>query len=615
MRAKYFTKHLFRVGLQCPAKLYYKACSYPEDIAIRPFLEHAGFNGYNLKKLAALQYPESVVVRGKNREEAFSITKKLLEKDAPTLFNASFISRQCYAKATILQKNGRHVKLSDIRTKVINPRKHTLLNNRGELYNKWKQYVIDIAYKVFVIRQLYPEWKIESFLILPDKTKVAANDMLLQKLQNNDTDLDLDDEELLCTLEVSAYVNRMLESPTFDKPYAQQGFAEVLQTMKEQFYSADWQQPQIGKKCRNCEFQIASTQVAKGEASGFNRCWSGAAETPVIDLIGPGINSWMESDIFLQKNVPLSDLPPLESIKTSGRPITQKQRQTLQVRKAKGQEIPAEIIKQPAFDEINRWEFPLHFLDFEAGNYAVPLRRGRRPYHLVLFQFSCHTLYEDGRREHHQWIDDGGEGYSNYDLIRQLIKVPDIGSGTIVQYSNFERYALKTIRKELKREADQAKDAEALIQWLDGIVQRHDSNHINPPYLADLSRLVKNYYYNREMQNSLSIKDVLKSVLSVSDFLKAEYSEPYKSDNFESIRWWQQDEADQRQISPYQILRRRQNAAAVGRGTEAMVLYGKILTGALNRDQKKGALQSLQRYCELDTLAMVMIYEHWKNLV
>ncbi len=620
MRDKYFTRHLLRAGLQCPAKLFYKARRYPEDVSIRPFLDHAGFNSYNLKKLAAREHPEALLIREKNREKASVSTKALVKEDAATLLNAAFISQQYYAKASILQKANQQVKLFDIRTKVFNPRKHTLLNHRDELYKKWKQYVIDIAYKVFVIRQLYPEWQIESFLLLPDKTNKAVNNRLLQKLQK--TENELRDEDLLCRIDVTSIVHRILDGAPFEDPFAGKGFSEVLQMLKDRFFEGSWKQPQIGKKCRNCEFHIASTQIEKGGETGFNRCWTGAGEVPgfsagedtIVDLIGPGINGWMEQDTYLQKNVPLSDLPPLESIKTNGRPITQKQRQTLQVHKARGKEIPDEIIKQPVFEEINRWEYPLHFLDFEAGNYAVPVRRHRRPYHLVTFQFSCHTLYEDGRRKHHQWIHKGGKTYASYELVRQLMKVPDIGGGTIVQYSNFEHHALKTIRKELKLEAAQVDDAARLVQWLDGIVQRHDSNHINPPYLADLSRLVKNYYYNCEMENSLSIKDVLQSILSISDYLKVKYSEPYNSHNFDGIRWWQRDEADQRQISPYQILRTRQNAAGVGRGTEAMVLYGKILTCTLGRKEKEQALQSLLKYCELDTLAMVMIYEHWRSL-
>ena len=143
---------------------------------------------------------------------------------------------------------------------------------------------------------------------------------------------------------------------------------------------------------------------------------------------------------------------------------------------------------------------------------------------------------------------------------------------------------------------------------------RKDSNHSRGLYFADLSRLVKNYYYNSCMADSLSIKHVVTSVLTVSKVLKKQYKLPYKSSNFDSMVWWQWDEKKDQACNPYSLLKAMQKGAAIGRGTEAMVVYGKILSKSLRASSRPELFKALLQYCELDTLAMVMIYRHWQSL-
>lgn len=53
---------------------------------------------------------------------------------------------------------------------------------------------------------------------------------------------------------------------------------------------------------------------------------------------------------------------------------------------------------------LSRLEFPIHFLDFEADNPAVPRLHGMRPFQLIVFQLSCHILNEDGGLEHFEYL-------------------------------------------------------------------------------------------------------------------------------------------------------------------------------------------------------------------
>ena len=52
----------------------------------------------------------------------------------------------------------------------------------------------------------------------------------------------------------------------------------------------------------------------------------------------------------------------------------------------------------------------------------------------------------------------------------------------------------------------------------------------------------------------------------------------------------------------------------IGDGGAALTAYGKIQYTDMSKDERRKIGAALKRYCELDTLAMVMIYEHLNSL-
>ena len=71
----------------------------------------------------------------------------------------------------------------------------------------------------------------------------------------------------------------------------------------------------------------------------------------------------------------------------------------------------ATILLDGIKSEINSLEYPLHFIDFETIGTAIPFNKGRRPYEAIAFQFSHHTMDENGNVKHaNEWInlDEGG---------------------------------------------------------------------------------------------------------------------------------------------------------------------------------------------------------------
>lgn len=619
---EYFTKHLFGAGVECPTKLYYYSEGYSQNKESIPFIRHAVFNKRLLKALARSIYPEGSFIEADTIPTAAGQTHKKMQQGNTVMFNAIFEHQQMMARLPIVAKEGRELTIFHVQTKAFDSRRHRLTDNKGEIYDKWRKYLLDFAYQLYIVRQNWPDHNIRALLVLPEKTGYSHTDnlpfLLKAKEDKQSAPVSSSNQELLVKLDVSDLVTMIWEDNAFAEMHLPRPtFEDSLHYLRDLYCDGRREEPEIGLKCKNCEFRIEEKQIEQGIESGFNECWKTELEVEnpsarhVFNLIGPGVNQWIDEGVFDQREVPLDKTFDPDAIARGEGRISHKMRQSLQIHKARGKDIPEEIIRPELYRELERWQYPLHFIDFEAGNYAIPTRENRTPYDLLIFQFSCHTLHKDGHWNHHQWVDDLRSGYPNYELVRQLMVIPGIEEGTIVQYSNFERNALKTIRRELMEEYDQVPDAGNLIKWIEVLIERKDSTSSKPPYVADLSRQVKNFYYNCEMENSLSIKDVLRSVMSHSDYLKAAYSVPYSSRNFEDIIWWQPDgEGGAR--NPYTILMETGDSP-IRRGTEAMVIYGKLITRDIGPEELQAYQKALLKYCELDTLAMMMIYQHWKQ--
>lgn len=627
----YFNKHLFRTGLECPTRLYYYANNYPENREVLPFIAHYRYNKRQLIHLARCSFPKGITINSSSLEGEYEETRKYLKKKNTALFDPVFLYKRFKAKVPILDKNGSEVKIYHVQTRAFRPDRHRISHLDGRIYSKWLNYVMDFTFQAYVIGKCYPEWNIRPYFLLPAKYAHAKTERLHEviklvrggELKPGKTSVD--DEEILCRVDVSEEINRVLSGDAFvEGPFQDCSFEEALQKMSDTFYRGKKYPVSIGDKCKNCEFRIGRDRVENGEKSGFVECWNSVLDENldknykplVFNLIGPGTQQWIERNIYLQEDVPEGEFYGLNTINSIKGKINEKQRQSLQIIQAKGEQVPGELVKPKLYKELGRWDYPIHFLDFEAGNYVIPMRKDRRPYHLVVFQYSCHTLRQDGSWQHYEWLDERNGKYPNYEMIRRLKEIPGIMEGTLVQYSNFERNALKIIRKELMDEEEQVDDAEELIGWISEIINRHDSSHKSGPYLSDLSRLVKNYYYNAEMEDSLSIKDVLQSIMAISPRLKEIYCRPYNSSNYNSITWWQPD-GNGSVKSPYQLMTNEEGEETEGirRGTEAMVVYANLLSENLSGSEEQSYRKALLRYCELDTLAMFMIYQHWKYLM
>ncbi len=128
-------------------------------------------------------------------------------------------------------------------------------------------------------------------------------------------------------------------------------------------------------------------------------------------------------------------------------------------------------------------------------------------------------------------------------------------------------------------------------------------------------QLVRNYYYHPVMGGSNSIKAVLPAVMhGVS--IKEKYSKPLAFGTHlkgQVLYVW--DNTDKKPKSPYQLLPPidGKTDAIVKEGGSALVAYAKMQFSDMPAAERATLRKALLQYCELDTLAMVMIYEQWSH--
>ena len=151
--------------------------------------------------------------------------------------------------------------------------------------------------------------------------------------------------------------------------------------------------------------------------------------------------------------------------------------------------------------------------------------------------------------------------------------------------------------------------------------------------MIDLCELVKLYYYEPQTKGSNSIKAILPAVLNTSEYLRSKYSKPIKeislsSLNFNDSKVFVEYDENNKVISPYKSLPHLfdnwsedqldnliSDLEGVDNGGAALIAYSKLQFQEMSDTERLEIGRALLMYCELDTLAMVMIYEFLRDNV
>lgn len=176
----------------------------------------------------------------------------------------------------------------------------------------------------------------------------------------------------------------------------------------------------IGTQCHN-PFECSFSQY----------CFKDVPEISIFNLYR--INQSKAYNLYHQGIISYED------ILNSHIPLTQTQKAQISTPK----EMP-HIDKNIIKEFISQVKYPIHFLDFETFQEAIPRFDHQKPYAQITFQYSLHMLHQDDRLEHFEFLGDGA-----HDPRENLAKVMILhikNHGSIMAYNmSFERSRIKEL--------------------------------------------------------------------------------------------------------------------------------------------------------------------------
>ncbi|MFO3166327.1 DUF2779 domain-containing protein [Legionella pneumophila serogroup 1] len=644
--AMLLTKSKFKMALECPTKLWYydRPDEYINKQDEDSFLKALAEGGAQVEALAKCYFPEGTSIEASSTKEALDKTQELIQRDSVTIFEASFQHQNYYLRADILQKRPGHIKIIEVKAKSISKEKEAKMTTK-----KWRPYIADIAFQKWVLEQLYPSFSISSYLMLVDSDAICPTDGLNQKfLVQRDSNgkaivtltSQLSDEDLSIKILKEVNVDHHIE--LFWQEKNDEG-----QTVKDQFqhfckiYSSGQKFPPIAKgECGDCQF---NTNESDKLLSGFKECWSESLGYKEADFNDPTILTlWDCRDkpkYFQQGIIKLKDIDETEfKITQSDKPgISRTERQWLQIEKVKTQDNSVWIDKENLNAEMDSWKYPFHFIDFETAMLPIPFNKGSHPYQGIAFQFSHHTLNENGQVSHvGQYLNSEPGVDPSIEFVRHLKKELENDDGTIFRYSNHENTYLNSILERLEQMIEPPNDKEDLCFFIRSITKSPSDSKVKwegPRCMVDILELVKRFYYDPLTNGSNSIKQVFPAILNRSDFLQEKYSQPtygavngIQSHNFINQCWIVKENNNQIK-DPYHLLPPINkdisdedaqflfDSEDLKEGGAATIAYAKLQFTNMSHSEREELRNALLRYCELDTLAMVMIIEAWQHML
>ncbi|OIO80203.1 hypothetical protein AUJ84_04120 [Candidatus Pacearchaeota archaeon CG1_02_32_132] len=216
------------------------------------------------------------------------------------------------------------------------------------------------------------------------------------------------------------------------------------------------------------------------------------------------------------------------------------------------------INKEAIKSFIKRLKYPLYFLDFETYQTVIPLYDGLKPYQQIPFQFSLHIVDKKGNKKHYSFVAEGNTD-PRPEFFKQLKKKLAKKGSIIVYNQSFEQGRLKELAELFPKEK---KTVEEYIKRM-----------------ADLLVPFRNFdYYDCKQQGSASIKHVLPALTKVT-----------------------------------------YNGMDIANGGQASLRYLFITHGSndgkkATKEEIKKVREDLEKYCCLDTEAMIMVMNKLKEV-
>jgi hypothetical protein len=644
------SKSRFKLGLECPNKLYYTGKKdYANKKQEDPFLLALAEGGFQIEEYARMHYPGGVLIEGNDGDyqSLWDQTQALLQQDNVIIYEAAFLQDGLFIRTDILVKQGNNIKLVEVKSKSFDPSDDYLfVGKQGGIVAGWKPYLFDISFQKYVIQLCYPDWSVTSQIMMADKSKTATADSLNQffrvskKAGNRTGVIKIIDslagagDSVLGIKDVSAIVSRIINDELVYS--VELNFTTAVRILKSNYLSDTYANWPTSFSCKSCEF--VTEKGTKHLKSGFEECFFKQLSWKDAEFSRPQtfkIWDFRKGAALFKEGIYFMDQLTEESIdfKVEAGKISRTERQWLQIKKEVELDDSIYVDVDGLKDEMANWNYPLHFIDFETTAVPLPFNTGRRPYEAIAFQFSVHTYYEDHSISHsYQYINNLTGIFPNFDFIRELKEAIGGDEGTIFRYTNHENTILNAIYEQLKNSNES--DANDLIAFIKNI--SHNKGDSAEKWkgardMVDLWDVLKKYYYNPLTKGSNSLKFVLPAILNTSNFLQEKYTKPLSAIGLSSINlenshvWLSQNdgifENPYKKLptlfedwTPEQMDEVVSGMEELADGGAALTAYGKMQYTNISDAERNELTTALLKYCELDTLAMVMLFEHFREL-
>lgn len=672
------TKSMFKTGMTCARQLHYaQDKNYQSNKVDDPFLKALAKGGFQVGALAN-QYEintgvKTHLVTQDNKELALKITQDLLEKNENiTIFEGAIHYQGFFARIDIIRKTGNHIEIVEVKSKsmkeshfvdILNEeiRQELIMNKRGRtidydgIFNKQKafkqspefwirkeyqEYVYDIAFQAWIAKKvLGGKYSLSFFLCTPSQDLVADRNGLNQKFLIKETKGKTKvvirgkvDEKALGK-KVLSYnnVDKVVHAIHNNTILNIQDFDGFIYRLLDVVQNKEKGEKALSSACKACPF---NTNVI-GKINGFHQCMSEVSghdieefknKKTVYDVWNFPKASYYVNAEGEDKKIFMEELEANDSYKKISEPLRYSERQQIQIRKEQMNDKTEFLNKKGIQEELNTFTYPLHFIDFETAQTAIPYREEQNPYQAIFFQFSHHVLEEDGTIHHAgQFIHLEPFKNPNIEATRALYNQLKNDNGTIFRWSMHENTILRKVQRELfEMDEEECPDKDILIQFIDDITVGGERE------MVDQWELYKRYHYLPETNGSNSIKYVLPAIMENFEPLEKFLSNPVygqgraiESLNFKKVAWFQRDENGKIK-DPYTLLPKVfkdydsdeldliYGDQELKNGGAAMTAYAVCQFTQISMGERVRLEKALLRYCELDTFAMVMIHLYWE---
>ncbi len=661
---RYLTKSRFKLALSCITQLYYtgKPKEYTDQSLNDEFLEALAKGGYQVGELAKYYFcddpvKDGIIIDSLDYETSLKETERRLRQPGKiVIVEAAFRYKNLFVRTDLVVREGNTLHVYEVKAKSYEPGED-FLNKKGTgILGEWREYVYDVAFQRFVITNALADsgLTIKTYLMLVDKSKATSVDGLNQffrvyaegkrkkvvvrpGLKKKDLG-----NQILVAIPTDDECDKIINEFAFPTDISDTiSFEDFVWKSADLYYKDERLFTPVGSKCKRCSFTTGSNEQ-NGLKSGFHECWLNATglkllDKPLVTELWNGLaggRSYTDELVHLDKHflhlIEEQDIAA-KSIKERSIPgLIPHERRMEQINRIKSGNNQSYFDADGLKNEMQNWKYPLHLIDFETSAVAIPFFKGAHPYEGIAFQFSHHIIDKDWNIRHAtQFLSFEIGAFPNFKFVEALRVALSNDNGTIFRYHNHENTYLNFILNQIQTCTIPPPNKNQLVNFILEIT-REGAERKGKRDMVDLYDLVIRYYYPPHAKGSNSLKAILPAIIADSEFLREKYSrkgvygkgKEVKSLNFDDHVWI--DPAVNN--NPYKTLPRVfpeydpetldslvVEFENVADGGAAMTAYNYLQFSEIPTKQREHIRDSLLRYCELDTMAMVMLLEGWKN--